>query len=218
MTSDFPGQALKNEIARRIEDLAAEDPLMVATMLALNSIEILSTNFPAKLDASAKALVKDNYPDASDRLINQRSLNEQGLQYALGIAANMARIVVDYSPLSNVKNETVQDFSLDRKAENQIHERIADTYAQNCLNGYTAFGSAASMILMATKMALSAKVSPIKLMRPLLDAMELTLKEASEGSDSYKEMEEAAVRAVADQLGISIQQARKYLKEFKQNH
>lgn len=217
MTSDFPGQATKNEISNRIKDLVEQEPLMVATVLALNSLEILATKFPAKLDSKAIALIKNNYPEATDKLMAERSLDEKGQLYAIGIAANMARITVDYSPLSNVKKETEQDFSLPPQAEKQINERTVDAFTQNIMSGYTAFGSAASMILIATKMALASEVSPLKLMRPLLDAIELTIKDASESSFSMKDAEEEAVKAVAEQLGISIAQARKYLKKFKED-
>lgn len=217
MTSDFPGQATKNEISSRIKDLVDQDPMMVATMLALNSLEILATEFPAKLDSKAIALIKNNYPHATDTLMAERSLDEKGQLYAIGIAANMARITVDYSPLSNVKKETDQDFAVSPQVEKRIHERTVDAYTQNIMSGYTPFGAAASMILIATKMALSAEVSPLKLMRPLLDAIELTMKDASESSFSMKEAEEEAVKAVAAQLGISIAQARKYLNKFKED-
>jgi hypothetical protein len=60
-------------------------------------------------DPATLALIQENYPDATPALIGDRALDEDGLKIALAAAETLARIYVDYSPLSHWARDLAND-------------------------------------------------------------------------------------------------------------
>ena len=209
-------KSLQSEIARRIEDLSTADPEGTAVTLVLVALGILAKKFPPNLDDKSRQHIMDNYPSATEELISQRAMAEHGVVMAVAAGIQMARIAVDYSPLTHVKLEMDKDFTLPEEVLKATTSAMTNTFDKAIENGISPFGAAATMILLATVKAKQHGVTGLKIIRPLLDAMNKGL-EGDGPSLSEEEATENAIRLLREQLGISRKAALQYVAYAKQN-
>jgi hypothetical protein len=170
MPSPMKTQELVDEIFKKIEGLADGDRNNLATALSLVTLKVLNEQNPPDLSESNKILIKENYPDATLQDMRERGLSEDGLLKALIIFNHASTIAVDYSPLTNGHDDQRIDLNPDSKRA--VAQKIAEDAFSTILKiGYTPYGTAATMIMIATHMARLAKLSPFKLARCLVEAM-----------------------------------------------
>lgn len=200
MPADKKTQITVNEISKRIEDLIAGNENHVAIALSLVILKVLNSKYKPDLSKENVALIKGNYPEAIQQDIEERGLSEEGLATILAIFKQTSMIAMDYSPLTNAHAEQEKDLS--NPANQHKAQNIAmDAYASIKGLGYSSFGAAATLIMLATVMSLRDGASRYKIARPLLEAYGQIF-ERNFGL-SQKEIEDAAVEAVCNQMGIS---------------
>ena len=202
---------IKEEISERIEDLASRDGKGTAISLALVALEILARQYPPKLDDKDRLCIRDNYPSTTDQLTDERAMSEKGVLTAIASATGMARIAIDYSPLSHTKSTMDLDTQLPQENLMSVRQALNTAFDRAEAEGLSPFGVATTMILLAVVKAQRKGVTGLKLVRPLLDAISLALTE----KPSPKAAEEYAITAVCEQMGISRAAAKKYVAMAK---
>jgi len=206
-------QAIVDEISKRIEDLYIDNEDHVATALSLVVLKVLNSKYKPTLTSENVRLIKENYPKAIPKDIEERGLSEIGLLNLLTIFQHTSIISMDYSPLTNAKAEQDADLSIPGN-QHKAQELALHAYESIKGIGYSSFGSATTLIMLATVMALRDGVSPFKISRSLLEAYGRIFKR-NDGM-SEKEIEKAAIEAVCSRMGISKKEAQKYLKAAKE--
>lgn len=208
------GPALKLEVLKRVHDLAASDRTSTAVALVDAALTLLAQQFPAELNDEGRKLVQENYPPATNELISERAMSDEGVALALAAGVQMAQIAIDYSPLSNAKREMDGDFKLPRDVMQPVVLASEDVIVKARNAGLSDFGTAALMIHLAAHRALEHGVSPLKVARPLLEALGKVLD--SDRELSSEDVEERAIAALREQMGISREVAKRYIKMAKQ--
>lgn len=218
MAGDKKTNDLVNEIYSRISDLSAGNESHVSTALALVIIKVLNSAHKPDLSQENLLLIKENYPPATKKDIEERGLSEEGVMHALALFNHASKIVLDYSPLTNAHAEQKADLSEDGK-QHQAQESAMAAYEQIKKLGFSAFGASTTLILVASVLGINDGVSRFKLARPLLEASGKVLDGSARSAKSPEEMkaiEEMAISAVCQQMGISRKEALKYLKAAKE--
>lgn len=205
--------SIKEAISERIEDLALRDAEGTAISLVLVALEILARQYPAKLDDKDRLCIRDNYPSATDQLIDERAMSERGVLTAIASATEMARIAIDYSPLSHTKPTMDLDIQLSQENLMSVRQALNTGFDRAEEEGLSPFGVATTMILLAVVKAQRKGVTGLKLVRPLLDAISLALRTTEKPPS--KAAEEYAISALCKQMGISRAAAKQYLEMAK---
>jgi hypothetical protein len=200
-------------IASRLAAFLKEDPDGTAIALCDLALATLARSHPAKLTPAAKKKILDNYPEATDALIAERAMDDEGVITALAMLNLMGKIALDYSVSSHVKNEMSRDERFSGYCAATLGPGLELAFDEAVDAGVTPFGVACTTILLAVVKATGRGVSAVKLARPLLDAMGLALAGGSERSE--KEIEDEAVALVAAQMGVSTAVAKGYLRAAK---
>ncbi len=206
--------ALHATILERLSDVLPGDPLELGLALGSLSMTLIAKAHPGRLDAAAKQLIKENYPDATPALMKERALDEEGLETALALYRLLAVMALDYSPLGHVKPLIDQDTALGPDVSASATRLMADAFKKAQALGVSTFGAATTMILFATLEARRQGVSTYQIARPLLDGVSFAL-ESPRPHRSDKEFEEVALKALCAQMGISKTEAKRYLAEAK---
>lgn len=214
MPADKKTQELIDEILKRIDGLDEGNGSHLAIALSLAALKVLNSKNPPDLSESNKVLIKENYPDATLQDMQDRGLSEEGLATALIMFNHASKIAVDYSPLTNGYADQRKDLKPDsRRADVQ---QIAEQAFIGILNtGYSPYGAAATMIMTSTIMSKLAKLSPFKLARCLLEAMNHALSPSDINPKSEAELEHEILQSLCERMGISMATAKKYLKAAK---
>lgn len=210
MPADNKTQKIADEISKRIEDLYVGNEDEVSSALSLVILKILNSKYKPDLSKSNVELIKGNYPEATDRDMKERGLSDKGVAQVLAIAQMTSIMALDYSPLANALSEQQKDLAL--KNSHQAQEFAGEAYLKMKEIGFSSYGTAATMIMLATLFARREGVPLFKIARPLIEA----LGKAFEGAyANEKEAEEAAIAALCKQMGISRKEALKYIESFK---
>jgi hypothetical protein len=210
--------ARQTEIERRLQDFIDEDPALLAVDLLNTLIAVMAKRYPGQINVAARKKIMENYPEATAALIAERAMSEEGALTAVAGASELARIAIDYNPLSNVEAELRQDDTALARAGEEASETFAGAYRSAIGCGLSAFGAAAMMILIGVHSAKEQGVGGFQLARPLLDALDLALNKGPPelSAEMMRAAEERALDTVSAQLGISREQARKYLITARQ--
>lgn len=202
------------EITRRIEDFASTDVEGTACSLIMAALGVLAKKYPADLNDIDRSRIRDNYPDATDAMIAERAMSEEGTYIAIAAGLQMSRIALDYSPLSHCQTEMDKDFKLPDEVTGAASQRLVTAFAEAKSSGFSAFGSATMMILLGVVMAKNSGVPSMKLMRTLSDAMSKVFDDDG-GGISAEEKEDQIIAALCQQMGISRATAKKYVENAK---
>lgn len=205
-------QRLLASMRERIADLLPADGDHAATMVGMLAMAIIAENHPPKLTKSDKQKIRDNYPDATDDLIKERALSDTGLTVALALSTQLAQIAVDYSPSTHCKTLMDSDDHLAKVVGPMVAQQLASTWTSARHTGMSAFGTACTMILVATTHATHNGVPLPLLIRPLLNAVGIAF---SSGTQP-KIVEEEAIQFLMQQMQISRSAAKKYVAAAKQ--
>ena len=195
---------LKSAVIERVADLAAEKHLGLAMILA--GFDILTAphrDLPD--DPAVLALIQENYPDATQALVRNRALNEEGLRVALAAAETLARIYVDYSPLSHWASDRTSDGEKTPRMSGDVDDVLSKLSDNWMRRGASPFGVTCTIVLTAIKNAFRSGLPWPKAARICLDALHTTYVMPSSLSDSD------LLAAFADTMGISESEARKYV-------
>jgi len=214
MEGNEKSTALQDQITERIDDLAKLEPDATAVSLVMVALRILARQYPPDLDDVGRERIRDNYPSATDALIAERSIGQEGVILAVLMGTEMARIAMDYSPLSHTKQEMDRDFQLPDSTMRSLTTSLLAAFDKGTAAGISSFGVATTMILLGVVKAKEEGVSGLKLMRPLLDAISKAM-DGSGAPPTEREIEEFAIAALCEQMGISRTTAKKYVAMAK---
>lgn len=173
----------------------------------------LTKKHAAKLDAKSKSLIRENYPAATDFMMKDRALNEVGDIQALAMAKFLGVIAIDYSPISHFSADMAADEALAK--DGTYAKMLNSAHTEAIQSKMSAFGASATMILMGVALGLKAGLHPIKVVRPLLDGLQLAI-ENRLPQPLTQEQEAEMLKGVAKQMGISLAEAKKYMEHVKQ--
>lgn len=205
---------LKLEVLKRVEDLAAQDSTSTAVALVDAALAILARQFPATLSDYDRSRVQDNYPHATDELVAERAMSQEGVVTAVAAGIQMATIAMDYSPLSHAKEDMDRDFALSQEVMAPIVQAGEKMFVNGPQAGLSVFGVAALMIHLASQRAVELGVHRLKIARPLLEALGNALD--SGASTSTEELDELMIATLRERMGISREVAKRYVKLAKE--
>lgn len=208
---------------RRTEDLERTlEPWMngketeeVVADLVNFQLVLLARKFPAKLEPECKKKIKDNFPEASDALIVERSMSKAGLAWALALATQMAGIAIDYSPLSHCKPSLENDQNNQSVIRDVLEPQVSAAYAASVESGLSPYGATTMLIVLAVIKGINHGVHWSAVARPLVESVNLALQKG-EGVVPSREQEELSLRALMGQMGISRIEAKRYAEHAKQ--
>jgi len=203
---------VKTAILERVQDLSSEENLAVA--LIETGFDLLAARHrPASLTAGDRAAIRDNYADATPKLIATRAVDEAGLAEVVTVAETYARIYIDYSPLSHWKADLQQDQKRDGGLAGEANELIDALHKRWLAAGVSQFGICCVLVLTTVQVALRCGLAWPKIVRVCLDAIQM----ARLGQlGSPPELSEAEIlKEFAERVGISKAAARKYMALVK---
>ncbi len=203
---------VKTAILERVQDLSSEENLAVA--LIETGFDLLAAgHLPASLTAGDRAAIRDNYADATPKLIATRAVDEAGLAEVVTVAETYARIYIDYSPLSHWKADLQQDQKRDGGLAEEANELIDALHKRWLAAGVSQFGICCVLVLTTVQVALHRGLAWPKIVRVCLDAIQM----ARLGQlGSPPELSEAEIlKEFAERVGISKAAARKYMALVK---
>ena len=174
MANDMQDQdRLKIAIMERVTDLAAEKHLGLGMILA--GFDVLTgPHRDLPRDPALLALIKENYSDATPALIRNRALDEEGLKVALIAAETLARIYVDYSPLSHWASNKANDEENRLRMSADVEKTLARLLDDWLGRGASLFGVTCTIVLTAVRDALRRGLPWPKAARVCLDALRMT--------------------------------------------
>lgn len=177
MTDESQAMHAKKEILSCTAGISGFEPRDIGIGMLLAALEIFAKSYPAKLSSLERGLIKENYPDATRELINERAMSNEGTMLCISALICAAQIPMDYSPHSNVKADVDFDMDLPQGLIEQSQLVVADVYQQLVELGLSPFGTATLMISLGSSMAKLDGVNGLQLLRPLLETADTSLTE-----------------------------------------
>ncbi len=205
---------VKTAILERVQDLAAEENLALA-LIETGFDMIAAGNRPAKLGAADRAAIRDNYADATRELIATRSVTEAGLADAVCVAESFARVYIDYSPLSHWKADQRQDQKLDAGLAEEAADLVRGMHRRWEAAGVSRFGVCCVLVLSSAREALRRGLAWPKVVRILLDAIQLSYRDRGKAGAGLALSEDESMRVLMEMMGISKAEARQYMAMTK---
>jgi hypothetical protein len=200
---------LKAAILERMTDLAEEKHLGLAMIMAgFDGLTGPHRDLPR--DPATLALIQENYPDATPALIGDRALDEDGLKIALAAAETLARIYVDYSPLSHWAGDMANDEEMRPAMSADVEAILTDLSNQWLGDGASLFGVTCTIILTAVRESLWRGLPWPKAARICLDALRMNYTMPNSVSDGE------GLAVFAERMGISKNEARKYVEAARE--
>lgn len=200
-------------LALKIGPELQTEPEKVIGDLCGTALAAMARRFPAKLSAADRAVIRTNYPRATDDLMDERSMDTMGFMVTLTAAELMARIAVDYSSASEFKRDMDMDARILNPVGNALAQSIEVAMDSAVQQGLTPFGAMCTAILLGTFKGKLARLPTQKLVRPLLDGLKMALGDGP--TVPQKEVEEAAMQAIMKKMGVGKAEAKKYLAAAK---
>ena len=208
MSSDLPAFRAKNLILERAEGITEVSKRDLGLGMILAALAVLTEIYPPKLTDNEISLIRENYPDATDELIKERAMSETGTKTAIEALIVAAQIAMDYSPLSNFKDQYDSDMALDREILDRSQKAVKAVFNEALENGLSPFGTASLIIGVTTIESTKAGLTCLQLLRPLLEMASERI-EAEPSPEMATLTEDAALARLAQTLGISKAAAKK---------
>jgi hypothetical protein len=201
----------KDDILSRVADLLESNPAETAAALSLASVDAYAKAHPPKLTAAARAIIKENYPDATDELISERAMSDYGTSLSITSSIVTAQVAMDYSPLSYVMDQLAADQALPSEKMQAAQAVATRAFEEIRAIGMSPFGAASMMIGMSSVLAQKDGASAYQLLRPLFEAA-LRGIGSERTPQMQKDIEAAALDAISKEMGISRTAVKRYLK------
>jgi len=192
-------------VGKRVEEIVLD--------LANLQIALLARRFPADSTPSDKELIQDNYPGATDSLIEERAMSEEGVDFTLAIAAQLANVCLDYSPHSHCRTVMELDDAHEAYIGGFIEPALSSLYDTAVAHGVSPFGVTSLFVLLGTKFGHQSRVHRAALARPLIDA--LSMADHPTLVESPEELEERAIQDIMRTMGCSRATAKRYVRSAK---
>jgi hypothetical protein len=205
---------VKTAILERVQDLASEENLALA-LIETGFDMIAADHLPAKLSAADRAAIRDNYADATREQIATRSVTEAGLVDAVCVAESLARVYIDYSPLSHWKADQRQDQELDAGMAEEAASLVKAMHGRWEAAGVSRFGVCCVLILSSAREALRRDLAWPKVVRILLDAIQTSYQHPAKAGAGPGLSEDESMHVLMEMTGISKAQARRYMAVAK---
>lgn len=162
-------KVLSDEILTRIEDLVDGNEDQVSAALALAFISVLNKKYKPDLCPENVHLIKENFPEATNDLMKERSLAPECLSLGIKTLTHAMLMLADYSPSTNNMAEMNIDTNASLKEKANITAIQCFTMIKN--SGITPLGSVIIMISNAVGCASASKIQDQKLLRILLEKL-----------------------------------------------
>lgn len=198
------------EMAARIGPDLQEKPEQVIGVMCGVAVAALAKRFPPQLSAADRRAIKENYPDATDDRIEERAMGEEGVMVALAAAEMMARIAVDYTASSAIKQDMAKDDEVASTVGSRLQMSLFESMEVAVASGMTPFGAMATAVLIGAHFGKVKGLAPAKVVRPLLDGISFAIQDGPQRSAA--EDEERAISHLMRVMAISRAQAKRYLK------
>jgi len=203
---------LKIAILERVQDLPGAEHLAYA-LIETGFDMIAGQHRPAELTPADRAAIRDNYADATPKLIASRAVDEAGLAEMVAVAETYARIYIDYSPLSHWKTDFRQDEKYDAGLAEDATELIDALHKRWLAAGVSQFGICCVLVLTTVQVALRHGLAWPKIVRVCLDAIQMSRRGHAGSRPEPSEAE--ILKEFAERVGISKAAARKYINLVK---
>lgn len=171
-------------------------------------IAVLAHEFPGAQTPAARKAITEKYPDATEALIMERSMNMAGVQHAVHLFQHALNIVLCYTPdgtwVPYIKADgRKHDLSLDR-----LHRAVRQAMDEAADDGLSHFGAFAATVQCAVHAAQSAGVDQVALLKALEDCLGAVLPADPLWDDETAQ--DLAIRALAAHLGVTERTAALY--------
>lgn len=199
-------------ILERLADLLQVNPQVAAISLATTSLAVLAKAYPALLSAQDQQRIRQNLPGATPERMSERAMSAEGTRVALMLASLLVRTAIDYSPLSSADSAAADDAAA-AHPRLRAASAINHGFEQALAEGVAPLEAVSMMIRAAVTRAAELDVHPFQVVRPLHEGVDRTLQRLA--PRGWDEREEAAVTALAQQMGISRSRAREHLRQSR---
>jgi hypothetical protein len=201
-------------VHERIADLLPGNVREAGTLVGGVLLKILVDRHPASLSQADKDKIRGNDPEATEELIAERSLSDQGAGIALELLTVLSNIVLTYNPASHFTSLMARDGRFMPMVEPMVSELLEDLWDEAEASGMSSFGVACTTIGVATDIAIERGVPWALLARPLNDATMAALAIRQQTAAEAAENKEEAITLAMRRMGISRAAAKKYLAEM----
>ena len=201
----------RSTLLHALEDVLPADGDVAASALLDLALSLMQKKHAAVLDRNSTELVRENYPDATVHSIADRAMTDEGVFAALGVAHYLGIIAVDYNPNSHCVSDIARDKSIGKEGLEVYHKELFRLFQAALNANITPFGVATTMVLLGVTLGLQSGVHPIKMSRPLLDGLALTVKE-SESSVAKNLSNDETIKQLMKVMGVSKAVASKFAK------
>lgn len=203
----------EDALLRQIEGHLDADPAVAAAELGALALRKFAEAYPATGQTpDDRRKIRENYPHATDDLIAERAMSQHGLLAVLALSEQLARIALDYSPLSHCAPQMAHDDAMGEQIGTVTSGRIHHAMQAALDQGMSPFGVACTGILSATMFGRSIGVPYPLLARPLIDALSVAMPGQS---DSSPLSDEDIIQFLMAQMGFGRAAAKKYLQLAK---
>lgn len=211
--TDAPRREAEALILARLADLVQADPRGTALSMATASLALLARAFPAGLSAQDQQRILENMPGADGEHIAEHAMSLEGTRMAVMLGNHLMRTAIDHSPLSCATTELAHDDAVPQHARYQAAGAINHGFEAALADGISPLGVVSMTIVAAVTRASELGLHPFQVVRPLQRGVARTLQRlAPRNRDDH---EEAAVTALAQQMGISRSSAREHLRQTR---
>ncbi len=208
-------QRLETEalILSRLADLIQADPRATALSMATASLTLLAGVFPAGLSAQDQQRIQENMPGAAMDRIADRAMSPEGTRVAVMLGNHLVRTAIDHSPLSCTTAYSAQDDAAPAHVRHRAMGALNHGFEAALAEGISPLGAVSLMIRVAVTRAAELGLHPFQVMRPLHEGVARAMQRLA--PRDWDEREEAAVTALAQQMGISRSSAREHLRHSR---
>ncbi|HYD77159.1 hypothetical protein [Ramlibacter sp.] len=209
--SDSQRRQAEALILARLADLVQADPRGTALSMATASLALLASVFPAGLTIQDQQRILDNLPGTDPARIADHAMSPEGTRVAVLLGNYLMRCAIDHSPLSFATTEQVQDEAVTEHAHYRAAGAINHGFEAALAEGFSGLGVVSMSINAVVTRASELGLHPFQVVRPLQKGVARTLQRIAPRDQD--DSEEAAVTALAQQLGISRSKAREHLRQ-----
>lgn len=199
------------EIMRqRVADLIEADPALAAATMTDLALSVLARTYRPELSAADRKVIRANYSGATDSLIHERALDETGVETAMALAHNVARIALDYSPASAVAAFVQRDQALDPEVGMELASSGSYGIADAIEAGMTPYGALTCSIVPAVRAAQQQGLHAQQILRSLVDAQDVVMMPGANTA-----LDEVAIEMLMTTMGMERGEAEAHLARAK---
>jgi hypothetical protein len=203
------------ELKARLGDVLEGDTDMVALDLLNLAMALWAERYPAKLTDADQAKISQNFEGATPSLIAERALSDDGLLMALVALSHTATIAIDYKAESFCKDVVDADMK-NEQAGRDFAGAVQAAFKQATAQGMSTYGATSMMILFGALFGTKAGLKWPLVARPLVETLGKVMELGAPAAPVLSvDVEDQAIAAVMQQLGVTRATAKRYVDQAK---